>query len=334
MRQKLYGTILTMALSFSAATAAQAQHEHHGGQKPATQTKKQDEHQHHHPQQGEMSKMMQEPHHALAMAYHQSMAIFARALHRHAEQTNAVNADFAREAVAEVRRNFDQMTRHHHEHMQTMNAAMRAQMDAMMKQIEPHHAKVKEHLEALERETGGDRIDRQRVAQHAAELVKHLTAAHHGDHADQQAAPSSQDHSGHHVAVNQRGDQVMGFSHAKTTHHFRLKPDGGVIEVEVNDSTDKASSDQINSHLREIAGKFAAGDFTAPMLIHAQTPPGVPVMKQLKAKIKYQVEPMARGTRLRLTSSDAQAIAAIHEFLRFQIADHKTGDSGEVEKRD
>ena len=48
-----------------------------------------------------------------------------------------------------------------------MDAAMRAQM-------EPQHAKVKEHLEGLERETGGDRADRQRVAQHAAELVKQL----------------------------------------------------------------------------------------------------------------------------------------------------------------
>ena len=30
----------------------------------------------------------------------------------------------------------------------------------------------------------------------------------------------------HHDAVGQRGDRVMGFSHDKTTHHFRLSKDG------------------------------------------------------------------------------------------------------------
>jgi len=39
----------------------------------------------------------------------------------------------------------------------------------------------------------------------------------------------------HHDAVNQHGDQVMGFSHEKTTHHFRLYADGGAIEVTAND---------------------------------------------------------------------------------------------------
>ena len=182
MKQKLYGAILAAALIFIAATTAQAQHEHHGGQKPAAQDKKQDAHQHH---QGDMSKMTQEPHHALAMAYHESMAVFAKALRQNVAQTSAVNADFARDAVAELRRNFDQMMRHHQEHMQAMSAAMRAQMDAMMKQMEPHHAKVKEQLEALERETGGERPDRQRVAQHTVELVKHLDqmSGMHGGHA-------------------------------------------------------------------------------------------------------------------------------------------------------
>ena len=185
MKSKLHGTILAIALVFIAATTAQAQHEHHGGQKPAAQDKKQDAHQHH---QGDMSKMTQEPHHALAMAYHESMAVFAKALRQNVEQTSVVNADFARDAVAEIRRNFDQMMRHHQEHTQAMSAAARAQMDAIMKQMEPHQAKMKEHLEALERETGLEKPDRGRVGQHAAELLKHLNEASgmHGGHAGHQ----------------------------------------------------------------------------------------------------------------------------------------------------
>ena len=31
--------------------------------------------------------------------------------------------------------------------------------------------------------------------------------------------------------VNQRGDHAMGFAHEKTTHHFRLYPDGGAIVI-------------------------------------------------------------------------------------------------------
>lgn len=57
----------------------------------------------------------------------------------------------------------------------------------------------------------------------------------------------------HHQAVNQRGDQVMGFSHDKTKHHFRLYSDGGAIEVETIDPNDTDSRDQIRSHWRHIS---------------------------------------------------------------------------------
>ena len=142
---------------------------------------------------------------------------------------------------------------------------------------------------------------------------------------------TDQHHDSHRDGVNRRGDQVMGFSHAKTTHHFLLKTDGGAIQVEANDAGDIASRDQIRQHLKHIAKKFAAGDFAAPMFIHAQTPPGAPVMQSLKAEIKYEFEELERGGRVRISTAIPEAIKAIHEFLRFQIKDHQTGDSGEIE---
>lgn len=57
-------------------------------------------------------------------------------------------------------------------------------------------------------------------------------------------------------------------------------------------------------------------------------------MKRLKAEIKYKFEETERGGLVRITTSDAKALAAVHEFLRFQIKDHKTGDSGEVVKHE
>jgi hypothetical protein len=127
-------------------------------------------------------------------------------------------------------------------------------------------------------------------------------------------------------SMNERGDKVMGFDHTKTTHHFLLKPDGGVIQIETNDNADTASRDEIRRHMRHIAKMFGEGNFSAPMLIHEQNPPGAEVMKQLKAKIKYEFGENERGAFIRISTSDVEALKAIHEFLRFQIREHMTGD--------
>lgn len=118
----------------------------------------------------------------------------------------------------------------------------------------------------------------------------------------------------------------MGFSHQKTTHHFILQARGGVIQVDANSKDDKESRDQIQSHLGHIAQMFAAGDFKTPMLVHSVTPPGTAVMAKLKADIKYAYEASSTGARVVISTSNKEALAAIHEFLRFQIKDHATGD--------
>jgi hypothetical protein len=66
------------------------------------------------------------------------------------------------------------------------------------------------------------------------------------------------------------------------------------------------------------------------MLIHSQNPPGAQTMKRLREAIQYKLENTERGARIRITTKDADAVAAVHKFLRFQIKDHQTGDSGEV----
>jgi hypothetical protein len=126
--------------------------------------------------------------------------------------------------------------------------------------------------------------------------------------------------------MNERGEQVMAFSQTMTTHHFYLSRDGGVIQVEANESSDTASRDEIREHLAHIANIFSHGDFNAPMLIHAQTPPGVPEMKRLMGKIGYRFEQTNRGGRVVISTSDPQALSAVHDFLRFQIHEHQTGD--------
>jgi hypothetical protein len=137
-------------------------------------------------------------------------------------------------------------------------------------------------------------------------------------------------HDAHLAAAGARGEKAMGFSQTETTHHFILDADGGVIQVEANDPNDARSREQIRQHLAHVARAFAAGDFDTPMLVHGRVPPGVPVMIRLKSEIGYVYEETAGGARVRIKTKNAEALAAVHDFLRFQITDHQTGDPLEV----
>jgi hypothetical protein len=126
--------------------------------------------------------------------------------------------------------------------------------------------------------------------------------------------------------VDSRGDQGMGFSHDMTGHHFHLFSDGGAIEVESNSPDDDSSKAAIRRHMQKIAGMFGQGDFSLPMFIHDTIPPGVEVMKRLKDQIVYSTENTAKGAQVRIATRNPKALAAIHDFLCFQIRDHRTGD--------
>ena len=130
--------------------------------------------------------------------------------------------------------------------------------------------------------------------------------------------------------MNMRGDKHMGFDHLKTTHHFLLAKDGGAIQVEANDVKDTTSRDQIRGHLRHITKMFTEGNFEVPVLIHEKTPPGSEVMKQLKTEISYEYKETDRGARIQISTRNTEALEAIHDFLRFQIKEHMTGDPLEV----
>jgi hypothetical protein len=46
----------------------------------------------------------------------------------------------------------------------------------------------------------------------------------------------------------------------------------------------------------------------------------------------YEAENTERGAQLRIATHDAEALTAIHSFLRFQIQDHQTEDAIEVQE--
>jgi hypothetical protein len=144
---------------------------------------------------------------------------------------------------------------------------------------------------------------------------------------------TAQQNQDHHAQMNKRGAQVMGFDQEKTTHHFYLYSDGGAIDVAVNDASDKADLGAIRTHLPHIAMMFRQGNFKSPMLVHATNVPGTTEMAELKDHITYGYVETPKGGRVNIVTTDAEALKAIHAFLKFQISDHKTGDSPEVRKR-
>jgi hypothetical protein len=136
-----------------------------------------------------------------------------------------------------------------------------------------------------------------------------------------------------HAQMNARGAQAMGFDQDRTAHHFYLYTNGGAIDVSVKDEADTANRDAIRSHLPHIAMMFGQGDLSAPMLVHGANVPGTADMARLKGDIAYAYHETPRGGRVDITTTDTSALRAIHEFLRYQIAEHKTGDSLDVKKR-
>jgi hypothetical protein len=131
-----------------------------------------------------------------------------------------------------------------------------------------------------------------------------------------------------HAAADQRAHAVMGFDQERTSHHFLLFTDGGAIEVRVKDGSDGKNRDAIRSHLPHIAAMFGNGDFEAPMLVHdTQNVPGTATMAAKKAAIRYRYVETPNGGRVDIQTSDRAALDAVHGFLKYQIAEHKTGDS-------
>jgi hypothetical protein len=131
----------------------------------------------------------------------------------------------------------------------------------------------------------------------------------------------------HQAAVDHRHQATTHVPSASSEHHFRLADDGGSIRLEATSDADVETRDRVRAHLQSIARAFAEGDFAMPAAIHDRVPPGVETMKARRDVIRYAYAESPRGAVVTIATKDAQALAAVHAFLRFQIEDHATGDT-------
>ncbi|MEO7660693.1 MAG: hypothetical protein ABIV48_13850 [Pyrinomonadaceae bacterium] len=122
----------------------------------------------------DMAMMMKSPHHMLMMAHQKSMAEFAKALHDQAMMPKALDIEFARAAVAELRHNLDAMDAIHQKHMSTMSDEMKAMMKSNMDKMEMGHATTKDNVVQLETAVRSNQPDAKHVAMHADALLKHF----------------------------------------------------------------------------------------------------------------------------------------------------------------
>lgn len=143
-------------------------------------------------------------------------------------------------------------------------------------------------------------------------------------------ADGSAEHGRH---VDSRHD-TFGMSHAKSTHSFRLFADGGAIELRATSAADGATVDAIRGHLQQVAEEFVKGDFSTPQFVHGYTPDGVAQLERLGRHITWRYERVDGGGRIRVTTKNAEALAGVHAFLRFQVTEHRTANTGEVEEDD
>lgn len=134
------------------------------------------------------------------------------------------------------------------------------------------------------------------------------------------AAPQHQ-HAAH-AQMEARGTVAMGFDQSRATHLFTVLPTGGVIEITTNTNNDEVVRGQIVAHLEHISRAFKTGDFAIPEATHGELPPGAAAMAAAREHIDYRFEPLPNGGRVLITTSNADALAAVHTFLRYQIAEH------------
>ena len=179
-RALLSATVIMLVLVIPSAAWAQHKHTPSGPKKSGMAG-----------MSAEMSKMMKSPHHMLMMAHMKSMSEFARTLRDQAVKPGALDVEFARANVAELRHNLDAMEAIHQKHMEGMNPEMKAKMQMMMEKMGKERSMVKDQVSALETDVQAATPDSKQVAAHTNALLKHfamMSKMHGGNKAGKKMA--------------------------------------------------------------------------------------------------------------------------------------------------
>jgi len=121
----------------------------------------------------DMSDMTNEPHQVLAMAFMQNIYTFAKTLSDQAQGDTPLSADFARAAVSEILRNFEEANTHHQEHVKAMPPGRPSRMSGMT-ETDMRDSKLKAAIDTLNKDVQNYTLNSKQIATDCAEVLKHL----------------------------------------------------------------------------------------------------------------------------------------------------------------
>jgi hypothetical protein len=123
--------------------------------------------------------------------------------------------------------------------------------------------------------------------------------------------------------VRQRSADVMPFDMNATTHMFTKTATGGIQRVVLKTPGDIEETALIRRHLKDIADKFARGDFEAPADVHGADMPGLAALKSATpGDLQVRYRDIQSGAEIRYSSRNPKVVAALHEWFDAQVADH------------
>src|SRR5688500_13559497 len=109
--------------------------------------------------------------------------------------------------------------------------------------------------------------------------------------------------------------QVTHQQHQAASHQFQMLPNGGSIEIQAADAAGVA---HVREHLAEVTAAFSAKEPLAELVDHVRCMPGGATMLAKRSTLTLAYRELPRGAELRITTADADALKAVHEFITFQ----------------
>jgi polyhydroxyalkanoate synthesis regulator phasin len=178
MKKNVYRTslaVIALMVFGGMAALAQSRTQHrYAVQTASAQTgKKGQERVNHDILKRDMSAMTNEPHQVLAMAFMQNIETFAKTLSDQAQGDTPLSADFARAAVSEIIRNFDEANTHHQEHVKAMRPGRPSRMSGMT-ETDMRDSKLKAAIDTLDKEVQNYTLNSKQIATDCADVLKHL----------------------------------------------------------------------------------------------------------------------------------------------------------------
>jgi hypothetical protein len=178
MKEKAYRTsfaVIALIVFGSMAVLAQSKTQHtHADQTASAQTvKKGQMPMNHDILKKDMSDMTNEPHQVLAMAFMQNIQTFAKTLSDQAQGDAPLSADFARAAVSEIQRNFDEANTHHQEHVKAMLPGRPSRMSGVT-ETDMRGSKLKAAIDTLDKDVQSYTLNSKQIANDCADVLRHL----------------------------------------------------------------------------------------------------------------------------------------------------------------